>query len=186
MANDLIYIAFHKPYGVLSQFTPDHPGQRTLSDFGFPKDVYTIGRLDMDSEGLIILTNDGRIKHQLQDPEFAHERTYWAQVEKIPSDEELKKLSLGVRIKDYLTRPCQVKKIDVKVAPRDPPIRERKEIPTCWLEMKLIEGKNRQVRRMTAAIGYPTLRLIRKKFGKIELADLQLGEWRKIERKDLI
>jgi 23S rRNA pseudouridine2457 synthase len=157
------YIAFHKPYGVLSQFTPDHPGQRTLAEFNFPTDVYTIGRLDKDSEGLIILTNDGQLKGKMQDPKFAHERTYLVQVEGVPTQEKIDELSKGVLIKDYKTRACTVKMVErpIDLEERDPPVRFRANIPTSFLEITLIEGKNRQVRRMTAKIGYPTLRLIR-------------------------
>ncbi len=183
-----LYIALHKPYGVLSQFTPDTPGQRTLEEFGLPKDVYSVGRLDKDSEGLLILTNDGVLKNKLLDPKFGHKRTYWVQVEGVPSPEALEKLREGVFIKDYKTRPTEVEilshpPVDYE---RDPPIRERKNIPTTWIEITLSEGKNRQVRKMTASVGYPTLRLIRKSFGNISLGKLQLGEWIEIKRKDLL
>jgi 23S rRNA pseudouridine2457 synthase len=182
-----IYLAFHKPYGVLSQFTADNPSE-TLSQFGLPADVYACGRLDKDSEGLLLLTNDGALIHQLLDPKFDKIKRYWVQVEKIPLENDLKKLEQGVLIGDYKTRPCKVKILSPQpqIAPRVPPIRERKSVPTCWIEVKLTEGKNRQVRRMTAAIGFPTLRLIRKAIGKLELGNLAPGEFKYINKKDLI
>jgi 23S rRNA pseudouridine2457 synthase len=186
--NKFIYIIFNKPYGVLSQFTPDHPGQQTLAEFNFPKDIYSVGRLDKDSEGLLLLTNDGQLKNKLLDPKFEHERTYWVQVEGTPDEKALKKLSEGVVIKGYKTKKCLVKILDKNpnVADRVPPIRERKNIPTTWIEITLIEGKNRQVRRMTAAVGFPTLRLIRVGHGKLNISDLKLGEWREIKKSDIL
>jgi 23S rRNA pseudouridine2457 synthase len=175
-------ILFNKPYGVLSQFTPegDHP---TLADFGpFPKDVYAAGRLDADSEGLLLLTNDKNLQHRLTEPKFGHERTYWAQVERTPSAEALERLAAGVRIGDYRTKPSQVRLIPEEplVAERSVPIRFRKNVPTAWIELRLTEGKNRQVRRMTAAIGHPTLRLVRVGILFLSIEGLQPGEWREL------
>lgn len=176
-------IAFHKPYGVLCQFTPDQPGQRTLADFGFPAGVYPVGRLDMDSEGLLLLSDEPGFNNRLLDPKTAHPRTYQAQVDGIPTREALANLKRGgIVIQDYQTRPCQVQLLEAApdFAPRDPPVRFRKEIPTAWLELELIEGKNRQVRRMTAAVGFPTLRLVRVKIGRLEGGFLAHGAWEKL------
>lgn len=180
------YILFHKPYGVLSQFTPED-GARTLSEFNLPKDVYPAGRLDKDSEGLLLLTDDGPFIEKLLNPKNEKPKTYWALVERVPSEEELQKMRKGLKIEDYLTKPCQVKIIDPEpsVPPRDPPVRIRKTVVDVWLEIEIIEGKNRQVRKMTAAIGHPTLRLIRKKIANLELDGLEIGEWREIQRKDI-
>ena len=182
------HILFHKPYGVLSQFTLE-PGSRwrTLSDFKFPKQVYAAGRLDADSEGLLLLTDDGPLIKRLLEPSFAHPRTYWAQVEGIPSDEALDRMRKGVKIQGYLTRPCQARILQPQpdLAPRQPPIRFRAQIPTTWLELILAEGKNRQVRRMTAAVGLPTLRLIRMAIGNLKLGDLAAGEWRALTNSEL-
>jgi 23S rRNA pseudouridine2457 synthase len=174
-------IAFHKPYGVLCQFTPDQPGQRTLAEFGFPSGVYPVGRLDMDSEGLLLLSDEAGFNHRLLDPAMAHPRTYWVQVEGIPGESSIAALARGgLVIQGYRTRPCRVSLIDPApdVPPRDPPVRFRKAIPTAWLEMELIEGKNRQVRRMTATVGFPTLRLIRVAIGRFTASDLAPGAWR--------
>lgn len=180
------YIAFHKPYGVLSQFTPEG-GHDGLQRFGFPKDVYAAGRLDHDSEGLLLLTDDGGLVKRLLDPKFGHPRSYAVQVEGIPSEEDLKKLSEGVLIKEYRTKPCLVERIETPAfKERIPPIRFRKNKPTSWLHLTLTEGKNRQVRRMTAAIGFPTLRLIRLSIGNIVLEGLDEGEWKPIEKKEII
>jgi 23S rRNA pseudouridine2457 synthase len=177
------FLLFYKPYDVLSQFTPE-PGSsaQTLKDYILVPDVYPVGRLDRDSEGLLLLTNNGRIQHQLTDPRFQHPRTYWAQVERIPTSEALQSLSQGVVIQGYRTRPARVQILAAEpdLPPRDPPIRFRKNVPTSWLELTLTEGKNRQVRRMTAAVGFPTLRLIRVAIGQLRLADLQPGEWREL------
>ncbi len=181
-------IAFHKPYGVLCQFTPDQPGQRTLADFGFPAGVYPVGRLDMDSEGLILLSDEAGFNHRLLDPHAAHGRTYWAQVEGVPNDEALARLRRGgIEIQNYRTRPCGAILLEPEpqVAERNPPVRFRKLIPTSWIELRLTEGKNRQVRRMTAAVGYPTLRLIRAAIGNFELGAMKQGEWRVLEKGDL-
>jgi 23S rRNA pseudouridine2457 synthase len=183
-------IAFHKPYGVLSQFTPDGSSNRTLAEFGFPKEVYPIGRLDADSEGLLLLSDEAGLNTRLLDPEHGHPRCYWAQVERIPSAESLVQLAAGVTIQDYKTRACSVRLLDPQpeVPPRDPPIRVRKSVPDCWIALELTEGKNRQVRRMTAAIGHPTLRLLRARIGSLELGGLAPGSWREISaaERDLI
>ena len=176
-------IAFHKPYGVLCQFTPDQPGQKTLADFGFPSGVYPVGRLDMDSEGLLLLSDEPGFNNRLLDPKTAHPRTYHAQVEGIPTPDAVSKLGRGgLEIQGHRTLPCaaRVLESEPEVAPRDPPVRFRQAIPTAWLELRLIEGKNRQVRRMTAAVGFPTLRLIRVAIGKLDGADLAPGKWEEI------
>ncbi|MFK0734640.1 MAG: rRNA large subunit pseudouridine synthase E [Gloeotrichia echinulata GP01] len=180
MTNDLRYIIFYKPYGVLSQFTQDTPTQITLKDYIQVPDVYPVGRLDWDSEGLMLLTNNGKLQHRLSDPRFGHKRTYWVQVERIPDEDAIKKLQIGVQIQDYCTRPAEVRLLSAEPAlpERNPPIRFRKNVPTAWLEMTLTEGKNRQVRRMTASVGFPTLRLVRVSIAHLKLDDLQLGEWR--------
>ena len=176
-------LAFNKPYGVLSQFTPDGSPNRTLAGFGFPKGVYPIGRLDADSEGLLLLSDEAGLNTRLLDPERGHSRRYWAQVERIPSAEALAQLAGGVTIQEYRTRPCKAWMLDPQpeVPPRDPPIRVRKNVPDCWIALELTEGKNRQVRRMTAAIGHPTLRLLRVRIGNLELAGLPPGVWRELD-----
>jgi len=181
------YIAFYKPYGVLCQFTGEKE-DRTLAEFNLPKDVYAAGRLDKDSEGLLILTNDGIFNQKITSPRSNKEKVYWVQVERIPSESSLKELSLGVTIKGgYKTLPCTVTRIDKpEVPPREPPIRERKTVPDCWLEIKVVEGKNRQVRSMTDKIGHPTLRLIRVRVGKKNLNDLSPGEWTEIKPNEVI
>ena len=175
-------LAFNKPYGVLSQFTPDGSPNRTLTEFGFPKEVYPIGRLDADSEGLLLLSDEAGLNTRLLDPEHGHPRCYWAQVERLPSPEALGELAGGVMIQEYKTRPCRAWLLDPRpeVPPRDPPIRVRKSVPDCWVALELHEGKNRQVRRMTAAIGHPTLRLIRKSIGELMLGTLAPGIWKKL------
>ena len=227
-------IAFHKPYGVVSQFTRDGSPNRTLAEFGFPKNVYPIGRLDADSEGLLLLSDEPEWNERLLHPRHTHEREYWAQVERIPTPEALKKLARGISINvggraaaaarggaaappppvstGYQTLPCRAWILELQpevgravpcappfanynepahqdgahgvtrptLPPRNPPIRFRKTVPTCWIGLELIEGKNRQVRRMTAAIGHPTLRLIRVRIGNFRLGDLPAGEWRKL------
>ncbi len=217
-------IAFNKPYGVVSQFTPDLPRRsaaqaggspnRTLAEFGFPKNVYPIGRLDADSEGLLLLSDEPEWNDRLLHPRHAHEREYWAQVERIPSPEALKKLERGVVIQGRKTLPCRawilapqpeissvaadVSRLHnpssqsgltsaatvIKIPPRDPPIRFRKSVPDCWIGLELIEGKNRQVRRMTATIGHPTLRLIRVRIGNFWLGNLAAGQWRILTAKE--
>ncbi len=181
------YIAFHKPYGVLSQFTGE-AGQRTLAEFGLPAGVYAAGRLDKDSEGLLVLSDDGPFIKRLLDPDHGHARSYLVQVEGVPALSDLKLLSSGVTIKGYRTKPCQAELL--KEAPdveaRIPPIRERKAIPTAWIRITLNEGKNRQVRRMTAAVGFPTLRLLRERMGKLGLTGLTQGCWREVRRQDIL
>lgn len=181
------YIAFHKPYGVLSQFTCES-GHRALAEFNLPADVYAVGRLDMDSEGLLLLSNDGTFINRLLNPTHGHERTYLVQVEGEPSEEALQALRDGVRVRDYVTRPARVELLDKEpsLPPRDPPIRERRHIPVRWLRITLTEGRNRQVRRMTAAVGHPTLRLVRVSIGALELGDLPRGQWREVKRKDVL
>tara|TARA_Y100000385_G_C12962967_1_gene580582 strand:- start:223 stop:780 length:558 start_codon:yes stop_codon:yes gene_type:complete len=180
------YIAFYKPFGVLCQFTTDDD-TKTLADFNLPKDVYPAGRLDKDSEGLLFLTDDGIFNQKVANPKSEKEKIYWVQVEKVPTSEDLIKLSKGVIIKGYKTRPCKAKLIESPTIPeRVPPIRERKAIPTAWLEMKICEGKNRQVRRMTAAIGFPTLRLIRVGIGKLRIDGMQPGQWKEVNHKEVL
>jgi 23S rRNA pseudouridine2457 synthase len=181
------YIIFHKPYGVLSQFTQESPKHITLKEYIDVPDVYPVGRLDWDSEGLLLLTSDGQLQHRLAHPSFGHQRTYWAQVERIPDLDAIHKLQTGVEIQDYRTRPAQVRLLleEPSVNERIPPIRFRKSIPTAWLEITLTEGKNRQVRRMTAAVGFPTLRLIRVSIANIQLHDLAPGQWRELTPLEL-
>jgi 23S rRNA pseudouridine2457 synthase len=219
-----VLIAFNKPFGVLSQFTGDLPRQdastaggspnRTLAEFGFPKNVYPIGRLDADSEGLLLLSDEPAWNDKLLHPRNAHEREYWAQVEKIPTPESLKKLEKGVLVQGRKTLPCRAWLLEPQlemesragvspaqrarqreqfvafanvgrrdacptlIPPRNPPIRFRKSVPDCWIGLELVEGKNRQVRRMTAAIGHPTLRLVRVRIGNFWLGELPPGQWR--------
>lgn len=182
----VVLIAFHKPYGVLSQFTPDGSPNRTLAEFGFPSGVYPIGRLDADSEGLLLLGDEPGWNDRLLNPDRAHARVYWAQVERIPDDGALRALSGGVEVKGRRTLPCRAWMLDPQpeVPPRDPPIRVRKLVPDCWIGLELIEGKNRQVRRMTAAVGHPTLRLVRVRIGRYELRGLPPGEWRELNPRE--
>lgn len=179
-------IVFNKPYGVLSQFSGEdgHPG---LSLYKLPKGVYACGRLDRDSEGLLILSDDGKIAHRLTDPRYAHPRTYWAQVERVPTPEALARLAEGPKLSDGPTRPCRVKLLtsEPRLPDRQPPIRLRLNIPTAWIELTLTEGRNRQVRRMTAAVGHPTLRLVRVKIGRVALGTLQPGAWRNVDPAEL-
>lgn len=171
-------IAFNKPYGVLSQFMPDGSPNRTLAEFGFPKGVYPIGRLDADSEGLLLLSDEPALNQRLLHPRNAHEREYWAQVERIPTPEALRRLSNGMVLqgRKILACHCWILDPQPEIPPRELPIRFRKTVPACWLGLELIEGKNRQVRRMTAAIGHPTLRLLRVRIGKFKLS-LECGKW---------
>jgi 23S rRNA pseudouridine2457 synthase len=180
----LRYILFNKPYGIASQFSGEAPN---LADYIKVPAIYPVGRLDKDSEGLILLTDDGALQHKCTDPKFEHPRTYWVQVEGLPDEKALQRLRQGVVIQDYRTRPAEARILDPppEVPPRDPPIRFRKSIPTTWIELTLIEGKNRQVRRMTAQTGFPTLRLIRAAIGDLRLADLQPGKWKEIPRPRL-
>ncbi len=181
------YIIFYKPYGVLCQFTADTPDRRTLKDFIPVAEVYPVGRLDWDSEGLMLLTNHGQLQHRLAHPQFGHERTYWVQVERIPDAAALSQLQAGVTIQDYRTRPALVTQLSAEppLLERDPPIRWRKNVPTAWLEITLKEGKNRQVRKMTAAVGFPTLRLVRIAIAHLTLASLQPGQWRDLTPEEL-
>jgi len=175
-------VLFNKPYGVLSQFTPEGKW-RALDAFIPVKGVYVAGRLDADSEGLLILTDDGKLQARIADPKHKLEKTYWAQVEGLPEEAALDRLRAGIALSDFTAQPARVRVIDEPAGlwQRDPPIRYRAAIPTAWLEIRIREGKNRQVRRMTAAIGYPTLRLIRAAIGATSLAGLALGQWRQIE-----
>lgn len=175
-------IAFHKPYGVLSQFMPDGSPNRPLAEFGLPANVYSVGRLDADSEGLLLLSDESGLNTRLLDPEHGHRRTYWAQVERIPSAEALAALERGVVIQGYPTRPCRAWLLSPapEIPLRNPPIRFRKNVPDSWLGLELVEGKNRQVRRMTAAVGHPTLRLVRVQIGELVLGSLPAGEWREL------
>lgn len=173
-------IAFNKPHGVLSQFTSDGSPNRTLAEFGFPKGVYPIGRLDADSEGLLLLSEEPGLNRRLLHPKQAHDRQYWVQVERTPSTDALRELGKGVTVQGRKTLPSRawVLEPQPELPPRDPPIRFRKTVPTCWIGLELIEGKNRQVRRMTAAVGHPTLRLVRVRIGQFRLADLAPGKWK--------
>ncbi len=203
------YLLFYKPYNVLSQFTDEGLARGSARDAGSAEksierdtlksyisvpNVYAVGRLDRDSEGLLLLTDDGPMQHRLSHPKFAHKRRYWVQVEGVPTEAAIAQLQSGVTIQNYRTRPAQVRAIaEPDLPPRNPPIRDRKHIPTAWLEMTLSEGKNRQVRRMTAAVGFPTLRLVRGALFlsagcALTLAGLQPGEWRELtaqERRSL-
>lgn len=174
-------ILFNKPYGVLSQFT-DADGRETLANYIDVPGVYPAGRLDRDSEGLLLLTDDGKLQQRIADPKFKQWKTYWVQVEKQPDDSALQRLREGVTLKDGPTRPAQVKNMqDPELWPRTPPVRFRKNIPTAWLELKIREGRNRQVRRMTAAVDYPTLRLVRVAIGEWTLKDIAPGEWKELK-----
>ena len=178
-------LALNKPYGVLSQFTPDHPGQRTLSEFKFPKNVYPLGRLDRDSEGLLLLSDEPGLNTKLLDPKNAHARTYWAQVEGEVNESALQTLRTGVVIEERKTLPAKAKRIHPDPPPRDPPIRFRQNIPTSWIELILHEGRNRQVRKMTASVGFPTLRLIRITISQFHLPrNLAPGQWRELTKAE--
>lgn len=206
-------IAFHKPFGVLSQFTGDGSPNHALAEFGLPKGVYPIGRLDADSEGLLLLSDEPEWNERLLHPRHAHQREYWAQVERIPTPEALQRLARGVVVQGRQTLPCRAWLLEPQpeivganpapargqrpeargqiptsdlcpltsgptLSPRDPPIRFRKSVPDCWIGLELIEGKNRQVRRMTAALGHPTLRLVRVRIGGLRLDNLGAGQWK--------
>ena len=175
-------LALHKPYDVLSQFTPEVAGQRTLAEFGLPEGVYPLGRLDRDSEGLLLLSDEKELVDRLLHPRHGHPRTYWVQVEKIPNEAALEQLRGGIVIDGSLTLPCRAWRLDSEpvLPPRVPPIRARNSVRDCWIAMELTEGRNRQVRRMTAAVGHPTLRLVRARIGKFELGALPPGEWREL------
>ncbi|WP_071592160.1 pseudouridine synthase [Baaleninema simplex] len=175
------YLLFYKPYDVLCQFTDNSDApRRTLKEYIDVPSVYPVGRLDRDSEGLLLLTDDGSLKHRLLDPKFGKSRAYWVQVERVPDEASLQRLRDGVTIRQYRTRPARVRRLAIApdLPPRHPPIRFRKNVPTCWLEMSLTEGRNRQVRRMTAAVGHPTLRLVRVAVENLTLDALQPGQWR--------
>lgn len=180
-------LLFFKPYGVLSQFT-DHDGHPGLARFGLPANVYPAGRLDHDSEGLLLLTDDGALHRRICDPRFGHPRTYWAQVERVPDAEALLKLAAGPRLSDGPTRPCRVRLLSRApvLPPRQPPIRRRLSVADAWLELVLKEGRNRQVRRMTAAVGHPTLRLVRYAVGRLTLDGLAPGDWRRVPPADAL
>jgi 23S rRNA pseudouridine2457 synthase len=180
-------IAFHKPFGVLSQFTPE-PGSRhrTLADFDFPKNVYPLGRLDADSEGLLLLSDEAGLNAFLLSPARAHLRRYWVQVEGVPTPASLQLLERGIVLRGHVTLPCRAWLLEPPPAlpARVPPVRFRAHIPDTWLALELTEGKNRQVRRMTAAIGHPTLRLIRVQIGGYALGDLSPGDWKTVSEAD--
>ena len=188
MLSDRQYILFYKPYGVLCQFTDDSASPRpTLKEYIEIPEVYSVGRLDFDSEGLLLLTNDGQLKHYLINPQFEHSRTYWVQVERVPTEESLQQLRDGVTIQGYRTKPALVNLLEAEpdLPSRTPPIRSRANIPTAWIEMILTEGKNRQVRKMTASVGFPTLRLVRVAITHLNLADLMVGQWRNLTPTEL-
>lgn len=179
-------ILFYKPYGVASQFSP-LAGRPTLAGFGIPKGLYAAGRLDADSEGLLLLTSDGRLHHLLTDPRRGHPKTYWVQVERAPSPGALAELERGVLLADGPTLPCRARPLPEppRLPERDPPIRRRAAIPTAWIELTMTEGRNRQVRRMTAAVGHPTLRLVRARIGGLSLEGLEPGRWRWLGEAEL-
>lgn len=182
------YLLFYKPYDVLTQFSDrDQTGRMTLKHYIDVPGVYAAGRLDRDSEGLLLLTDDGRLQHRLTDPSFAHPRTYWVQVERCPDDAALEQLRQGVILKGDRTRPAQVQRLAIEpnLPPREPPIRLRKTVPTAWLALTLTEGRNRQVRRMTAAVGHPTLRLVRSAIAHLSLTGLSPGQWRDLSPDEL-
>lgn len=171
-------ILFNKPFNVLCQFT-DKEGRKTLSDFIKVKNVYAAGRLDYDSEGLVLLTDDGKLQNKISDPENKLPKTYWVQVEGLPDEKSMEQIRKGVMLKDGLTKPAKVKLIDEpNIWERSSPIRVRKNIPTTWIELTITEGRNRQVRRMTAAVGHPTLRLIRYSIGEWNIDKLKNGEYK--------
>jgi 23S rRNA pseudouridine2457 synthase len=180
-------IAFNKPFGVLSQFSSDGSSNRTLAEFDFPRGVYPVGRLDADSEGLLILSNQPKWNACLLRPGKGHEREYWVQVEGVAEPEKLRRLSTGVVIQGRVTLPSIVQALEQAPAfpPRNPPIRFRKTVPDCWLSIVLQEGRNRQVRRMTAAVGLPTLRLVRVRIGKLWLQGLPPGDWKKVQESEI-
>lgn len=183
-------IAFHKPFGVLCQFTSERSTSGTLAQFHFPPRVYPIGRLDADSEGLLLLSDEPALNEVLLHPRHRHRRLYWAQVELVPTQEALKRMQQGLVIQRRRTLPCRawLLRPQPEVPPRHPPIRFRKAVPASWVGVELVEGKNRQVRRMTAAIGHPTLRLIRVQIGKFHVNNLASGDWKILstEERELV
>jgi 23S rRNA pseudouridine2457 synthase len=177
-------IALHKPYGFLSRFTADGSKWQPLSSLGLPADVYAVGRLDADSEGLLLLSNDPRVQ-RLGHAEAHIEKCYWVQVERVPDSKAIAQLCAGMELDGLMTRPARASLLDVVLPPREPPIRFRKNVPEAWLEIVITEGRNRQVRRMTAAVGHPTLRLIRRRIGAIHLGDLVAGAHRVVEDTEI-
>lgn len=181
-----MFVLFNKPFNVLSQFT-DSEGRETLADYIQLKNIYPAGRLDRDSEGLLILTSYGKLQHYISQPRFKMEKTYWAQLEREITPDAIDYLRTGVKLKDGPTAPAKANIIDQPdIWPRNPPIRERKNVPTSWIEITITEGRNRQVRRMTAEAGFPTLRLIRVAIGPWQLGDLQPGQYKEIPRNELL
>lgn len=180
--NNTMILAFNKPYGVLSQFTTDGSANRTLAEFGFPPEVYPLGRLDADSEGLLLLSDEKKLNTQLLHPRNGHRRTYWAQVERIPTPEAIEHLQRGVVVRGERTQACKawILAPQPSIPERVQPVRFRKNVPSCWLALELTEGKNRQVRKMTAAVGFPTLRLLRIAIGTFALGMLPVGTWREL------
>jgi len=181
-----VLVALNKPFGVICKFSPE-PGKRTLADYVPIRAVYPAGRLDTDSEGLLLLTDDGALQARIANPRHKLAKTYWAQVEGVPTEAALAPFRRGVDLGDFVTQPAHAHVIAEPAGlwPRDPPIRYRAKIPTAWLEVTLREGKNRQVRRMTARVGFPTLRLVRAAIGDITLAGLAPGEWREVDAENL-
>jgi 23S rRNA pseudouridine2457 synthase len=177
-----LLIACNKPFGVICKFSPE-PGKRTLADYVDVRGVYPAGRLDTDSEGLLLLTDDGALQARIASPRHKLPKVYWAQVEGLPTDAALVALRTGVDLGDFVTQPAGARRMEEPAGlwPRDPPIRHRAKIPTAWLELTLREGKNRQVRRMTAKVGFPTLRLVRAAIGGVELDGLEPGQWREVD-----
>ncbi len=182
------YFLFYKPYAVLSQFSSER-GKQTLKDFlSLPRDIYPVGRLDYDSEGLLLLTNDNKVKNKLTDPHSGFPKTYLAQVERIPNEDALQQLRLGVSIEGRRTMPAEIELLrkEPLLQPRSTPIRFRKNVPTAWIKIVLREGRNRQVRKMTAAVGHPTLRLLRIKIGNLGIGDLHPGTWKEVSLKHIV
>ena len=181
------YLMLNKPYGVLSQFSGEDSSKTLKGYVGIP-DVYPVGRLDQDSEGLLILTDDGPLAHRLTDPRYEHPKTYWVQVERVPDEAALERLRTGVEIQGVMTRPAEVRLLEAEpeLPERPVPVRFRKNVPTAWLEVRLREGRNRQIRRMTAAVGFPTLRIYRVALGPVRLGDLPPGAWRYLTPEEVV